>query len=130
MAELNSNDIVLTTYNTVLRCYKSEKQVNPSEVTSESSHDEDAMDDPKESDGCPNRVVSSSSLYSVDWDRVVFDEAHRIRRLRNKTTHAILELKSMYRLCLTGTPFQNVLGDIHSLFKFLRVEPGGYHFCQ
>ena len=42
-----------------------------------------------------------------------------------KTNQSIvlLGLKAQRRLCLTGTPLQNSLGDLHNLIRFLRIEP-------
>lgn len=50
---------------------------------------------------------------------VILDEAQYIKNARTKTTLVIQQLKSRYRLCLSGTPFENHLGELWSLFHFL-----------
>ena len=60
---------------------------------------------------------------AVPWFRVVLDEAHYIKNPRSKAARAARQLTSQRRWCLTGTPIQNSLGDLHSLFRFLRIEP-------
>ena len=61
-------------------------------------------------------------LQSVDWERVVIDEAQNIKNPKTAQTKAILKLKARHRLALTGTPVENRLLDLWSLFHFL--NPG------
>ncbi|EGG04703.1 uncharacterized protein MELLADRAFT_30108, partial [Melampsora larici-populina 98AG31] len=65
---------------------------------------------------------STQVPFTTRWYRVVIDEAHVIR---NETaSHAVLtSLESVNRLCLTGTPLHNRIGDLHMLFKFLHIKP-------
>ncbi|RBA19767.1 hypothetical protein FPRO05_09067 [Fusarium proliferatum] len=65
-------------------------------------------------------------LNSINWSRVVLDEAHQIRNSSIKLHKAAASLESDTRWCLTGTPIQNSFDDLRSLLKFLRFEP----FCQ
>ncbi|KIK55394.1 hypothetical protein GYMLUDRAFT_62536 [Collybiopsis luxurians FD-317 M1] len=50
------------------------------------------------------------------------DEAHEIRNVRTKKAKAAFSLHALYRWCLTGTPIQNAVLDLHSLFQFVGVE--------
>ena len=50
---------------------------------------------------------------------VVLDEAQYIKNPKSKTTQIVYELNSDHRLCLTGTPVENHLGEIWSMFHFL-----------
>lgn len=50
---------------------------------------------------------------------VILDEAQRIKNAKAKSTQIILQMKSKHRLCLTGTPMENHLGELWSLFHFL-----------
>ncbi|MEZ5329368.1 MAG: DEAD/DEAH box helicase [Verrucomicrobiales bacterium] len=50
---------------------------------------------------------------------IVLDEAHLIKNARSKTTQIVCKLNSRYRLCLSGTPLENHLGELWSLFHFL-----------
>ncbi|KAK8127289.1 hypothetical protein PG984_008397 [Apiospora sp. TS-2023a] len=65
----------------------------------------------------------SSALHAIGWYRVVLDEAHYIRNHTTKFYRACCDLEAHSRWCITGTPIQNRLQDIGSLFSFLRVEP-------
>lgn len=53
---------------------------------------------------------------------LVLDEAQFIKNVRTKTRKIIQQLKGSHRLCLTGTPLENHLGELWSLFHFL--SPG------
>ncbi len=50
---------------------------------------------------------------------VILDESQNIKNLETQTTNAVLALKARYRLALSGTPVENNLGDLYSLFRFL-----------
>lgn len=63
------------------------------------------------------------NLFSVDFFRVILDEAHIIKNRRSKTARACYDIKSTHRWVLTGTPIVNRLEDLFSLVKFLKVEP-------
>ncbi|KAF5250840.1 hypothetical protein FANTH_4031 [Fusarium anthophilum] len=63
------------------------------------------------------------SMFSVSWRRIVLDEAHRIRNSDSQEYKAIRELQSWSRWAVTGTPIQNNLEDLGSLFSFIRVPP-------
>ena len=63
-----------------------------------------------------------SVLASVDWHRVVLDEAQNIKNPKAAQTKAVCKLPAPRRLALTGTPVENRLGDLWSLFQFL--QPG------
>lgn len=62
-------------------------------------------------------------LFSLDYFRVVLDEAHLIKNRQSKTAKACYEISAQHRWVLTGTPIVNRLEDLFSLVRFLRVEP-------
>ncbi|KAG0262624.1 hypothetical protein DFQ27_002245 [Actinomortierella ambigua] len=64
-----------------------------------------------------------SALQSVDWFRVVLDEAHIIKEANTVQSRAACALRAERRWCLTGTPIQNKLDDLYALVKFLGMEP-------
>ncbi|KAK8059215.1 SNF2 family N-terminal domain-containing protein [Apiospora saccharicola] len=64
-----------------------------------------------------------SVLHRIGWYRVVLDEAHYIRNHLTVLYHACCGLEAYSRWCLSGTPIQNRLEDIGTLFSFLRAEP-------
>jgi non-specific serine/threonine protein kinase len=57
-----------------------------------------------------------------DWRHVILDEAQAIKNPGAKQTRAVKAMKSTWRLALTGTPVENRLGDLWSIFDFL--NPG------
>jgi len=57
-----------------------------------------------------------------DWNVVILDEAHIIKNHQTKTHHAATKLKSKNRIVLTGTPIQNRLDELWSIFSF--INPG------
>ena len=61
-------------------------------------------------------------LSAVRWHRIVLDEAQNIKNPEAKQTKAILKLDARLRLALTGTPVENRLLDLWSIFNFL--NPG------
>jgi SNF2 family DNA or RNA helicase len=61
-------------------------------------------------------------LQAMNWQRIVIDEAQNIKNPAAEQTKAILKLKSAHRLALTGTPVENRLLDLWSIFNFL--NPG------
>ncbi len=59
---------------------------------------------------------------SIEWQRIVLDEAQNIKNPKSAQTKAILKLGAKHRLALTGTPVENRLLDLWSIFNFL--NPG------
>ncbi len=68
-------------------------------------------------------IRKDEALFSkVQWHRIVIDEAQNIKNPKAAQTKAILKLESRHRLALTGTPVENRLLDLWSIFNFL--NPG------
>ena len=61
-------------------------------------------------------------LQSHSWNYLILDEAQAIKNPGTKQTRAIKKLSSSNRIIMTGTPIENRLTDIWSLFDFL--NPG------
>ncbi|HUQ93332.1 MAG TPA: DEAD/DEAH box helicase [Bryobacteraceae bacterium] len=61
-------------------------------------------------------------LKDVKWDGVILDEAQNIKNPETKQARAAMALVSGYRIALTGTPVENNVGDLWSIFEFL--NPG------
>jgi superfamily II DNA or RNA helicase len=55
----------------------------------------------------------------VNWHLVVLDEAQNIKNASTQAAKVASELHARHRLCLSGTPIENHLGEIWSLFHFL-----------
>jgi SNF2 family DNA or RNA helicase len=61
-------------------------------------------------------------FHKEQWQRVVVDEAQNLKNPHAAQTKAVTKLKTGRRLALTGTPIENRLLDLWSLFHFL--NPG------
>jgi hypothetical protein len=59
------------------------------------------------------------SLLTVDWGCVVLDEAQAIKNPGTFRSRAARALKREFAICSTGTPVENRLGDLWTLFDFL-----------
>ena len=72
-------------------------------------------------------VLTPYSLLSRDkerwmaqqWSMVVLDEAQNIKNAATDAAQVAYELPALQRLCLSGTPMENHLGELWSLFHFL-----------
>ncbi|MCK5215399.1 MAG: DEAD/DEAH box helicase [Candidatus Omnitrophica bacterium] len=62
------------------------------------------------------------SLKSKQWYYIILDEAQAIKNPGTKQTKAVKQLKSHNRIILTGTPIENKLSDLWSLYDF--INPG------
>jgi SNF2 family DNA or RNA helicase len=57
------------------------------------------------------------------WYRVILDEAQCIKNKNTATAKAAYLLQAEYRLCMTGTPMMNNVGELFSLVHFCRIKP-------
>ena len=64
-------------------------------------------------------------LGSMDWCVVIGDEAQHIKNRRSQNAKTLMSLHTEGRFLLTGTPVENSLDDLFSLFSFLM--PGYIH---
>lgn len=82
----------------------------------------------------PNRALDDSqitltsyALMRLDLDRLrervwtyaILDEAQAIKNPSSQTARAAFQIRAEHRLCLTGTPIENRLEELWSLFRFL-----------
>ncbi|MHB2018359.1 MAG: SNF2-related protein [Candidatus Xenobia bacterium] len=58
-------------------------------------------------------------LRAISWRTVVLDEAQAIKNVATQRAKAALTLPAGFRLALTGTPVENHLGELWTLFRFL-----------
>lgn len=69
--------------------------------------------------GMATRLEKLKDIY---WNLVILDEAQTIKNPGTKQTKIIKQFKSKTRIAMTGTPIENKLSDLWSLFDFL--NPG------
>lgn len=98
---LSKYDVVIGTYHRVVLEFKQSKKLNRNEKL----------------------LNRRSPLFSVQWSRVILDEAHQIRNRRTQACKAVGKLSATHRWCLTGTPIQNRIADAFAYIQFLRIAP-------
>jgi non-specific serine/threonine protein kinase len=68
------------------------------------------------------QLFRTKRLQDMAWDCIILDEAQNIKNPGTKQTHAVKSLHGEVRIVLTGTPIENRLSDLWSLFDF--TSPG------
>jgi len=63
-----------------------------------------------------------AALGKIEWGTLVMDEAQAVKNSRSKTAQAIAGFEAKWSVALTGTPMENHLGELWSLFHL--VSPG------
>ncbi|MGG1878731.1 DEAD/DEAH box helicase [Paenibacillus cisolokensis] len=63
-----------------------------------------------------------SDLAAVSWSSIVLDEAQYIKNYRTKQAQSVMKLSAPHRIAMTGTPVENRLAELWSIFHFL--NPG------
>jgi hypothetical protein len=63
-------------------------------------------------------------------DLIILDEAQRIKNWRTKTATMVKQLRSRYAFVLTGTPLENRIDELYSIFQFIdpRILGPLWHF--
>lgn len=59
------------------------------------------------------------SIRETVWDMIILDEAQAVKNAGTKQAKAIKELQAAARIAMTGTPLENRLSDMWSIFDFL-----------
>ena len=80
-------------------------------------------------------ILTTYSLLSRDaeiltnqhYHVLVADEAHRVKNPKTATARALRSLPADSRVCLTGTPLENHLGELWAIFDFLMPSLLGPH---
>jgi hypothetical protein len=66
-------------------------------------------------------LVRTPALAKISWDVAVLDEAQAIKNPNAKQTRAVKQMDARARIVLTGTPVENRLGDLWSIFDFINA---------
>ncbi|KGT91289.1 serine/threonine protein kinase [Erwinia typographi] len=67
-------------------------------------------------------LQDAQAFAAQPWHSVVLDEAQAIKNVQTQRARAVMMLKADFRLALSGTPVENHLAELWSLFRFL--NPG------
>ncbi|PFH50907.1 hypothetical protein AMATHDRAFT_3537 [Amanita thiersii Skay4041] len=98
--ELMKYDVVITTYDVLSGEYS---------------------DTTRDSSGPSKKRKKNSTLFDVQWKRIILDEGHIIRNPASKKTKAVCSLNAQRRWVLSGTPIINSPRDLGSLLTFLKI---------
>ncbi|KAI9794521.1 MAG: hypothetical protein M1835_006528 [Candelina submexicana] len=107
---LKNFDVVLTTYGTLA-----------SEFNRREAWEMKKKGDPDLRPGPADRL--SLLADECKWYRVIIDEAQFIKNKGTKAARGACCLQSITRICMTGTPMMNNIGELFSLIEFLRIKP-------
>ena len=67
----------------------------------------------------PVLLRDAEELLSQEFHYIVLDEAHTIKNSASQVSKVAYQLRGRHRLALSGTPIENHLGELWSLFHFL-----------
>ncbi|NPA55316.1 MAG: DEAD/DEAH box helicase family protein [Epsilonproteobacteria bacterium] len=67
-------------------------------------------------------VTRDYEKYTDEFEYIILDEAQKIKNPNTKSTQIIKKLKAKHKLALSGTPIENNLSELWSIFSF--VMPG------
>ncbi|WP_071393324.1 DEAD/DEAH box helicase [Bacillus tuaregi] len=63
--------------------------------------------------------LDAAELESVTWSSISIDEAQNIKNAGTKQSRAVRKLKGQHHIALTGTPMENRLTELWSIFDFI-----------
>lgn len=63
--------------------------------------------------------IDFDEFSSIEWSSIALDEAQNIKNAETKQSRAIRKLKGRHHIALTGTPMENRLSELWSLFDFI-----------
>lgn len=66
-----------------------------------------------------NMLTRLTELNSITWDIQILDEAQAIKNPHTKQSKAVKSIPAKFRIALTGTPIENNLSDLWSIFDYL-----------
>ncbi|WP_192022426.1 SNF2-related protein [Shewanella sp. WPAGA9] len=73
-------------------------------------------------------ILRDEMVYSeYSFEHIILDEAQQIKNAQAKVTQALKTFKGQFRLCLSGTPLENHLGELKSLMDFCLPGLLGQH---
>lgn len=67
-------------------------------------------------------TLDQELLQSMTWDSVCLDEAQNIKNAQTKQSTAVRSFPARHRIALTGTPIENRLSELWSIYDF--INPG------
>ena len=69
-----------------------------------------------------DKINREKELHEIEWERIIFDEAHHLRNNNTNIFRGAKRLKSKIRWLLTGTPIQNSKKDFYNLCEQIGIN--------
>ncbi|MBN2706760.1 MAG: ATP-dependent helicase [Deltaproteobacteria bacterium] len=66
--------------------------------------------------------IEAENFAAVKWQTAILDEAQAIKNFNTKRTQAAMKIRAEFKMITTGTPVENHLGELWTLFNF--INPG------
>jgi non-specific serine/threonine protein kinase len=107
---------------TLKTCFIHPSETNPTDISNIAGGPEKSLRDYDVVATTYGLLLRQKWLLDLNWRLIVIDEAQAIKNPSAQQTRAVKKLKGESRLALTGTPVENRLSDLWSLFDFL--SPG------
>lgn len=106
MSNIRKADIVVTTYYEIAKGYPNKDKLKRFEGLGEPEAEKEFSE-------------ALGELFTVEWHRVILDEAHAIKNGGTHTSKACIQLKGKYRWALTATPLHNGLHEVLPYMQFV-----------
>ncbi|KAI6896040.1 hypothetical protein KC318_g9119 [Hortaea werneckii] len=139
LEELQSYDVLLTTYGALAQSYRNLHKVRLSWLAAQEGYDDELQqlfqeeyERRRRAARNPDRVAPPETvlyerahvpLLDVQVEQLIIDEAHNIRNPDTHLSQAMRLIDSRCRGSLTGTPLQNHIKDFGSLLQYHRIAP-------
>lgn len=69
-----------------------------------------------------NGTIEPSILSTIHWNRAIFDESHKLKNPKTRAFKGTMDLNVDSKWFVTGTPIQNKVEDLYSLFLLLGIS--------
>lgn len=66
--------------------------------------------------------LDSALMQQLDYQCIILDEAQVIKNSQTQSAQSVCSLQAQFKLCITGTPIENRLSELWSLFHFLMPD--------
>ncbi|RMY00791.1 hypothetical protein D0868_08817 [Hortaea werneckii] len=139
LEELQSYDVLLTTYGALVQSYRNLHKVRLSWLAAQEGYDDELQqlfqeeyERRRRAARNPDRVAPPETvlyerahvpLLHVQVEQLIIDEAHNIKNPDTHLSQAMRLIKSRCRGSLTGTPLQNHIKDFGSLLQYHCIAP-------
>jgi SNF2 family DNA or RNA helicase len=69
-----------------------------------------------------NKSKDKNLLTKIQWNRLIFDEAHHLRNKKTERFRSCEQLKAETKWLISGTPIQNKMSDLYNLLRIVGID--------